>query len=135
MKMRIPFLLFSAFQHEGHTFEADRSTFFHDKERGWFWREEFIEPPLPKPKKEKHPTPIPARDSTEEIQPLSVAWLRKNLEKYRDQAIDVPSPENVAAYFYLQRVMMDKAHRFTDVAHEVVISDPRLDENVRRPIS
>ena len=135
MKMRIPFLLFSAFQHEGHTFEADRSTFFHDKERGWFWREEFIEPPLPKPKKEKHPTPIPARDFTEEIQPLSVAWLRKNLEKYRDQAIDTPSPENVAAYFYLQRVMMDKAHRFTDVAHEVVISDPRLDENVRRPIS
>jgi conjugal transfer pilus assembly protein TraF len=57
------------------------------------------------------------------------------LEIYRDQAIDAPSPENVAAYFYLQRVMMDKAHRFTDVAHEVVISDPRLDENVRRPIS
>lgn len=136
MKMRIlPFLLFSAFQHEGHTFEADRSTFFLDKERGWFWREEFIEPAQPKPIKEKHVTPIPTRDPNEEIQPLSVAWLRKNLEKYRDQAIDAPSPENVSAYFYLQRVMMDKAHRFTDVAHEVVISDPRLDENVRRPIS
>ena len=109
--------------------------FFLDKERGWFWREEFIEPAKPKPQRKKQANPIPTRDTTDELQPLSVAWLRKNLEKYRDQAIDAPSPENVAAYFYLQRVMMDKAHRFTDVAHEVVISDPRLDENVRRPIS
>jgi conjugal transfer pilus assembly protein TraF len=65
--------------------------------------------------------------------PLSTAWFRKNLEKYRDRAIDDPSAENVAAYYYLQRVMMDKAHRFTDVAREVVMSDPFLDENQRRP--
>lgn len=64
--------------------------YFLDKERGWFWREEFIEPAKPKPKKEKQPTPVSTRDSIEEIQPLSVAWLRKNLEKYRDQAIDAP---------------------------------------------
>ena len=67
--------------------------------------------------------------------PLSVAWLRKKFETNRDQAIDAPAPENVAAYFYLQRVMMDKAHRFADVAQEVVMLEPRLDENVRRPIS
>jgi len=58
-----------------------------------------------------------------------------NLGEYRDRAIDDPSPDNVAAYFYLQRVMMDKAHRFTDVAHDVVLADPFLDENHRRPIS
>lgn len=134
MKKRIH--LFSAISlicgsHPGFCSDA----FFHEKERGWFWREEIIEPAKPKPKQERQTTSVSTRDSIEQIQPLSVAWLRKNLEKYRDQAIDVPSPENVAAYFYLQRVMMDKAHRFTDVAHEVVISDPRLDENVRRPIS
>ena len=109
--------------------------FFQEKERGWFWREEIIDPPPSKPKKEIQLTPASPQGIPEGPKPLSVAWLRKNLEKYRDQAIDAPSPENVSAYFYLQRVMMDKAHRFTDVAHEVVISDPRLDENVRRPIS
>jgi conjugal transfer pilus assembly protein TraF len=40
----------------------------------------------------------------------------------------------VAAYYYLQRVMLDKAHRFTDVARQVVMADPNLDENRRRPI-
>ena len=136
MKMRIlPLLLFSAFQQEGHTNEKDRFSFFVDKERGWFWREEIIDPVQPKPEKKVERASALPRVAIKEPQPLSVAWLRKNLEKYRDQAIDAPSPENVAAYFYLQRVMMDKAHRFTDVAHEVVISDPRLDENVRRPIS
>lgn len=39
------------------------------------------------------------------------------------------------AYYYLQRVMMDKAQRFTDVARHVVMSDPLLDENQRRPIA
>jgi conjugal transfer pilus assembly protein TraF len=109
--------------------------FFLDKERGWFWREGIIDPLLSKPKKEFQEAPVSPQQIPAGQKPLSVAWLRKNLEVYRDQAIDSPSPENVAAYFYLQRLMMDKAHRFTDVAHEVVISDPRLDENVRRPIS
>jgi conjugal transfer pilus assembly protein TraF len=66
---------------------------------------------------------------------LSAAWFRKNLEHYRDRAIDNPSAENVAAYYYLQRVMMDKANRFTDVARHVVTADPLLDENRRRPIA
>ena len=110
-------------------------SFFLDKERGWFWREEIREPAPPKPKKIVEPSASPTPPVQPAPTPLSVAWLRKNLETYRDQAIDAPTPENVAAYFYLQRVMMDKAHRFTDVAHEVVMSDPRLDENVRRPIS
>ena len=124
--------------------------FFIDKERGWFWRE--VEPDTqPKPNKQpekakpdteaKHlPPPIPLQNQpTESVMhapsPLSADWFRKNLERYRDKAIDDPSSENVAAYFYLQRVMMDKAQRFTDVARRVVMSDPLLDENQRRPIA
>ena len=124
--------------------------FFIDKERGWFWRE--VEPDTqPKPNKQpekanpdteaKHlPPPIPPQNQQTqsvipEPSPLSAEWFRKNLERYRDKAIDEPSPENVAAYYYLQRVMMDKAQRFTDVARRVVMSDPLLDENQRRPIA
>lgn len=68
-------------------------------------------------------------------QPLSSAWLRKNMEQYLNQAIDDPSQANVAAFYYLQRVMMDKAERFTNAARYVVMSDPQLDETVRRPVA
>ena len=116
--------------------EAHAAPFFLDKERGWFWRE--VEPePVKKTKPEVPQKVIASPTPTKEAPPapLSVSWLRKHLGIYRDKAIDDPSPENIAAYFYLQRVMMDKAHRFTDVAHEVVLSDPGLDENTRRPIA
>jgi len=115
--------------------------FYLDKERGWFWRESSPEPNKHPPTKDKPlrpdllPVPIPPQILPREPPPLSAAWFRKNLERYRDRAIDDPSSENVAAYYYLQRVMMDKAHRFTDVARQVVMSDPLLDENQRRPIA
>ena len=70
-----------------------------------------------------------------EPEPLTSAWLRKNMETYLNKAIDEPSHENVAAFYYLQRVMMDKAERFTNAARYVVMSDPQLDETVRRPVA
>ncbi len=117
---------------------ASEPLFFLDKERGWFWREsqserKKAESVIPKPN--PSPTQASPKPPPPEQSPLSAAWFRKNLEKYRDRAIDDPSSENVAAYYYLQRVMMDKAHRFTDVARQVVMSDPFLDENQRRPIA
>ena len=120
---------------------APEPLFFLDKERGWFWRESQPEPKKPEfiAPKPSNPNPPPIQDfpnsSSPEASPFSAAWFRKNLEHYRDKAIDDPSAENVAAYFYLQRVMMDKANRFTDVARQVVMSDPMLDENQRRPIA
>jgi conjugal transfer pilus assembly protein TraF len=119
---------------------APEPLFFLDKERGWFWREIQAESKQVPARLEKPnmPRPLPIQGSSKSSMPpgplpLSAAWFRKNLESYRDRAIDDPSSENVAAYYYLQRVMMDKAHRFTDVAREVVMSDPFLDENQRRP--
>ena len=55
------------------------------------------------------------------------------MEKYRDKAIDEPTPENVSAYMYLQRVVLDKSEKFAQVTQQVVMSDPVLDENSRRP--
>jgi conjugal transfer pilus assembly protein TraF len=66
---------------------------------------------------------------------LSAEWFRKNLESYRDKALDQPTKENVSAYFWLQRVMLDKAQKFTDAAQMAVVEDPLLDENSRRPIA
>ncbi len=130
---------------------APALSYFEDKQRGWFWYEVLPEsvknipaekpleplPRLPKPEanaSEKSASEPKAKPSTEP-QPLSSAWLKQNLEHYLNQAIDEPSSENVAAFYYLQRVMMDKAERFTNAARYVVMSDPQLDETVRRPVA
>ncbi|WGS88668.1 conjugal transfer protein TraF [Methylomonas sp. UP202] len=120
-------------------------SFFLDKQRGWFWRELSPEPsieqtPSPSeteekisshPQKQEMPPPEPAQPPAY----LSAEWFRKNLEHYKDAAIDSPTEQNVLAYYYLQRVMMDKAQRFANVAQRVVMADPRLDENNRRPLA
>jgi conjugal transfer pilus assembly protein TraF len=114
--------------------------YYEDKERGWFWYEE---PPakedgsiekqaVPAPQKPPEPKP---QGKAATAKPLSSEWFRKNMEKIRDKAIDDPSPENVTAYMYLQRVMLDKAERFASATQVAVMSDSLLDENSRRPIA
>lgn len=121
-------------------------SYFEDKQRGWFWYEVQPEPVVKKTPAPVVPEPVlspmaeaqqkPAAPQTPvEPDPLSSAWLKQNMERYLNKAIDEPSQENVAAFYYLQRLMMDKAERFTNAARYVVMSDPQLDETVRRPIS
>src|SRR5690606_30258083 len=81
--------------------------------------------PLPQPEQPSKPAPAA----------LSPEWMRENLPVYRDRALQDPTPENVRAYFYLQRHAMNMAERFARVAQKVVLADPVLDENTRRPIS
>lgn len=73
-------------------------------------------------------SPIPPR-------PLSAAWFRAELEHYRDAAVDNPTPANVRAYLYLQKVMLDKADGFARVSGEVAASDPYLDATTERPLA
>jgi conjugal transfer pilus assembly protein TraF len=120
------------------------SPFYRDKERGWFWYEEAPEE-MPASEPEPMALPEPVQEKRKEepkpekkppgAKPLSAEWFRKNLEKYRDKAVDEPTDENVTTYMYLQRVMLDKAEKFTEVTQRVVMSDPVLDENTRRPIA
>ncbi len=133
--------------------DAPEVSYFADKQRGWFWYEVLPEPvkkaqPEIQANQEKSKPDIkPPSEFQAEIepktqvkpsaepQPLSSAWLKQNLEHYLNQAIDDPTQENVAAFYYLQRVMMDKAERFTNAARYVVMSDPQLDETARRPVA
>ncbi|PPD43811.1 MAG: hypothetical protein CTY16_12820 [Methylobacter sp.] len=119
-----------------------RSAFYQDKERGWFWYEpEPIEDPepewpeaIPTPEAAKKPVEI-LQTQPQPVKPLSSEWFRVNLAKYRDTAIDEPTADNVSRYLYLQRVMLDKAERFTEQSQRVVMADALLDENSRRPIA
>lgn len=90
--------------------------------RGWFWYQE-PPPPASSPVKAKlQPKPVrpapaaskpaPKASAPKAPAPLSVQWLRQELPQYRDRAIDDPTPEHVAQYLALQKVMFDKAQNF-----------------------
>jgi conjugal transfer pilus assembly protein TraF len=126
---------------------AAQLPFYARGAEGWFWYAE--EPPAAEaPEQAPEPprdvtAPPPAAAEPESPHsaapagptPLSAAWLRANLERYRDVAIDDPSPRNVALYLYLQRLALDKAERFAEATQRVVWSDPLLDETTRRPLA
>lgn len=116
------------------------NTFWAEHEEGWF----FYDDPPPELEKEdeekaepKPPKPVAKKPEVDTGQPepavFSAKWMRENLDKYKDIAIDNPTEDNVARYFYLQRVVMDKADRFSDVASEVIMKYPDLDNNTRTP--
>lgn len=110
---------------------------YAEREKGWHFYEP--DPPEPKPAKPPKPTPVvppPSQEPTEAgPETFSSAWLRENLPKYRDRAIDDPTPENVELVAYLQRLAADRAERFSQVWTRVVTSNPALDETARSPIS
>lgn len=108
---------------------------YQDHERGWFWYE--VEPePLPEPEAllpEAAAPPVPAQP--QDPPALSAAWIRKHLEEFQQRAIDDPTPENVAAFLYVQRAMLDKSQRFAEAVARAVQMDPYLNQNLRRPIA
>lgn len=120
---------------------AEMAPWYSDHERGWFWYEVEPEPEPEEPLPEiAAPPPVLEAPSPAEKPPadppvLSAAWIRKYLEKFQERAIDDPTPENVAAFLYVQRAMMDKSQRFAEQVVNVVRQDPYLDQNTRRPIA
>lgn len=123
---------------------------FSGGEDGWFW---YKDPQLVEESPEPPPQPKPPaverfqerKESVEEAAAadarpagppiLSAAWLRENQKVYLERALDNPTPENVTAYFLIQRVMMDRAEQFAKVADLVTSTNPLLDENARMPIA
>ena len=124
---------------------GDTQTFFYyrEKERGWFWKEPIPEPTIEEPSPEPAKTDAEAspespdvpEKKTTALRPLSPAWLREQLPLLRDRAIENPTSENIRDYFKMQQYAMNLAERFAAGAQQVVLGDPTLDENTRRPLS
>lgn len=117
------------------------SSFYDRRSEGWFWYEPVDKPEtLPEEKelqkeiesaKESKSSKEKADSSSKVV--IDVKWLRENLPKLRDAAIDMPTYDNVRRYFYAQRIMMDKASKFAAVAQKVSKLERPLDETLRRP--
>lgn len=107
------------------------SSHYSGEPDGYYWYddpsdEQPTSTPLPKPQ-----PPSGGAGAT----PLSTAWLRANIDKYRDAAIDDPTPDNVAVFAYLQRLTLDRAEQFAKSLQLVNQLDPALDETARRPLA
>lgn len=110
--------------------------FFDNKERGWFWWE--IEPEEPE-KEEVKPTPpsvtttpTPQTDEDTEVV-IGVKWLKENLPKLEQAAVENPTETNLANYAYAQRLSLDYASRFSSKMMEFMTSEQILSEERRRP--
>lgn len=126
--------------------QEQRSGFFDRKQEGWFFYEvkpekpepEVIEePPLPVPLVvEAQPEPIePAPEKPIPPPAFSSKWLKENMPKYLENAIDNPTIENVSTYLYLQRIAMDKSHAYAQMSQLAVVGNPFLDEATNRPFA
>jgi len=123
---------------------AGNTEWYHGKGDGWFFYNEKEEPKEVKEKPKKEPKPIAAAPKKEDPKhkpkekvydgppPMSAAWLKVNLPKYLNLALDDPSPKNVSAYLYLQKLSMDKASQFGKMSKMVTTTNPELDETTRR---
>lgn len=114
---------------------------------GWHWyndpeKIQEVEPEVvPEPKEEpKKEPPKPKMMVPEPAKPkhpvaFSSEWLNTMIPKYLSRAVDDPTPENVEAFFLLQRLAMDKAERFQKMAEQVRVGTRFIDESERRPVS
>lgn len=106
--------------------------FLSRHEDGWFWYED---PPAPQKKPKPNPMPTPAEPQAPKDQPLSVEWIRNNIDRLRDQAINDPTKENVEMFLYVHKYMMDLSERFAYTYRAVAESNTALDETVANPVT
>ena len=113
--------------------QTNQPGYYQRHAEGWYW---YIDP---EQEVKKLPEPVNAAPSvqtqTSTPEPFSAKWMRDMLPRYMDLAWSNPTPENVRAYFMLQRFAVDRSQKFADVAQRVVIGNPYLDETNRRPLS
>jgi len=120
--------------------DAKSAKFFYDKEQGWYFYEdpetgelkklEPVETPLPTPS-----TPLSKDEEYAKKHPFSAQWVRVMLPRYMDQAWNNPTPENVQAYFLVQKFAVERSHEFALTARKVVLGNMLLDGSINRPLS
>lgn len=117
---------------DGHAFG-----FCADKiQVGWNFYCDPARKPNPKaPKAESRKEEVPAPQPTSYPATDAIDKARKDLDELKNRAILEPSPENLSAYMFAQKAMVDQAGRFADVWERVLFRTPDLDANQTYPLS
>lgn len=115
------------------------------QEEGWFYynwelyQDDDTESQQPIPPALTPMVTTPAQlDTTSKVIPtvpatITSAWLKENLPKYLENALDNPSNNNVLAYLYLQAFANQKAAVFAQQAKIVAQGNDYLDSNASFP--
>lgn len=98
-------------------------------QEGWFF---YKDPPEAQKPKDQKPQDQ-AKPKAPQQKVLSADWLRENLPKYRNLAIDNPTKDNVELYLLMQKLAMDKAEQFALAARKYAQQNPGIDETVQNP--
>lgn len=130
-------LLASAIAPRAHAQEAAVSALQATAERTWWddspWSGDdrafhyYPDPKKPPLKTQPKPTPKTLAEIT------SVEEFRKELDRLRDAAIMAPTEQNIQAFLYGNKLMMDRASLFTDQWRRVVWKTPDLEFNQHYP--
>ncbi len=108
----------------------EETSFFKDRERGWFWYED---PEVEKKKKEEKKTQtqtasIPKLEKPkidwEKVWDLPPEEFKRLLDQVRDYALYKTTPENVYNYLRLQKVAIKRSEKFMNVAAYVAMTHP-----------
>lgn len=119
------------------TLLASDDGFYKRKQEGWFWHE--TPPEQPKEEAQKPVEEVPAQStSTTPTDPnkkvtIDVQWLRENMDRIRDAAINNPTEDNLGVFYGAQRVMLDLSSRFATESGEFFKQNPWMSEDNRRP--
>ena len=106
---------------------ASSLSFFGRHAEGWHWYEQ---PPVFKTQKRKslkHPS---LRTSSETLKAF-----RRKVEELKETAVMDPSFENVRSYMEIQKILLDRASRFSQRWLEVVYRTPHLDYTLKHPVA
>ena len=102
-----------------------------DRSLGWHF---YCDPAAPsKPAEPDAVVPPAGLPPAEPSATAEIERMRQQLEESRAVAILEPTPENVAAYLYLQQASLQRASTFSDVFRRVVWTTPDLDYTLTRP--
>lgn len=78
---------------------------------------------------------VPALEANSYPATDAIDKARKELDELKNRAILEPTPENLSAYMFAQKAMVDQAGRFADVWERVLFRTPDLDANQTYPLS
>ncbi|MFM5043251.1 MULTISPECIES: conjugal transfer protein TraF [Aeromonas] len=121
--------------------EKEREAYMQGLERqnnaatlGWHWyqdpAEQEVDEAAPDEEAPAQPTPAP----NEEMVQIDVKWLRENLPKMLDDAMNNPGDmQKVKLYWLAQKMAVDMATKFQDETRRMYIANPQLNEDSRRP--
>lgn len=103
--------------------------------QGWHWYQDPTEEEASQEQPTETSEPAAAPPPGEMVE-IDVKWLRDNLPKLLDDAMNNPGDmEKVKVYWLAQKMAVDMATKFQDETRRMYIMNPQMSEDNRRPVT